>query len=75
LCQRYFEGGAYRWRGFDNSFTFVGTNFFSVTKRAIPTITNGGAGTAGIQTTGFQIAIGGGNFDTGVVAYTASAEL
>ena len=74
-CQRYFETGAYRYRGFDNGFTAVFTNRFSVTKRASPTITNGGGGTTEINAGAFNIGVTGGNFDTGLVLFTASAEL
>lgn len=74
-CQRYYETGYYRWRGYDNGFTFVGTNFFAVNKRTTPTITNGGAGAASIFTGSFMVTGSGGNFDTGNVLYTANAEL
>ncbi len=74
-CQRYYETGRIRWRGYDNGFTFVGTNFFKVTKRAVPTLTTT-SGTHGDATVGQFDSFGsGGNFDTGGVIFTASAEL
>jgi hypothetical protein len=75
LCQRYFEGGVARWRGYDTSATVVWTNFFKVTKRATPTMTGTSTPTA-LDTSAFTMqASGAGTVDTGNVTWTASIEL
>jgi hypothetical protein len=75
LCQRYFEGGVARWRGYDTSATVVWTNFFKVTKRATPTMTGTATPTA-LDTSAFTMqASGAGTVDTGNVTWTASIEL
>jgi hypothetical protein len=75
LCQRYFEGGVARWRGYDTSATVVWTNFFKVTKRATPTMTGTATPTA-LDTSAFTMqASGAGTVDTGNVTWKASIEL
>lgn len=74
-CQRYYEIGFGRWRGYDNGFTFVGTNTFQVTKRATPTVVAGGGGAGDITVTKYSSFGSGGNFDTGGFQFQAEAEL
>ena len=76
-CERYYEISGGRWRGYDNGYTFVGTNFFKVTKRATPTVTQtGGSGSIGdITTVKCSSVIGGGNFDTSTFNLLINAEL
>jgi hypothetical protein len=77
MCQRYYEIGQARWRGYDTNAVVIWMNFFKATKRANPTMTGTSSpGSSALDTTAFSLQSQGvGTVDTGTVSWTASAEL
>lgn len=79
LCQRYYEVGSYRYRGYDTgSATIVVNVNYKVAKRVVATLT-GASGLPGASLNtidAFSIQLTGtGVLDTGSVTWTASARL